>query len=53
MVMAVTVTVTITRRKVLAGFAVNLIKRKNAPSIKVIKRAITINAVSMDSSWES
>ena len=50
MVLAVTVT---TRRKALAGFAVDLIKRKNAPSIKVIKRAITMNTVSMDSSWQS
>jgi len=50
MVLAVTVT---TGRKALAGFAVDFIKRKNAPSIKVIKRAITMNTVSMDSSWES
>ena len=47
--MAVTVTVTITRRKALAGFAVGLIKRKNAPSIKVIKRVITMNTVLMNS----
>ena len=47
--MAVTVTVTITRRKALVGFAVGLIKRKNAPSTKVIKRVITMNTVLMNS----
>jgi len=49
--MMVKVTVTL-RRKDLAGFVVDLIKRKNAPSIKIIKRVITMN-ISMDSSWES
>ena len=52
MVLAVKLTVT-TRIRALAGFAVDLIKRKNAPSIKVVKRAITMKTVSMDSSWES
>ena len=50
MVLKVKVTL---RRKELAGFMVDLIRRNNAPSIKVITRMITMNTVSMDSSWES